>query len=80
MLSEREFDKLGELTEDFSGSDINIMVNEALMRPVKEVQQATHFRLVERQKLIDQGMVNEQDDFKDEEVKESPTADYESDS
>lgn len=43
-LTEADFRVLGERTEQFSGSDINHVVNDCLMQPVRKVQEATHFR------------------------------------
>lgn len=42
--SEAEFRELGNRTEGFSGSDINLIVKDTLMQPVRKVQEATHFR------------------------------------
>jgi vacuolar protein-sorting-associated protein 4 len=39
-LSEDDFAKIGELTTGASGSDIKILVKEALMQPLKQCQQA----------------------------------------
>ncbi|CAG8463297.1 20651_t:CDS:2 [Dentiscutata erythropus] len=38
------FLSLGERTEGYSGSDISIVVRDALMAPIRKVQTATHFR------------------------------------
>jgi len=45
-LQPHEFDLLGQLTEGFSGSDISIVVQDALMEAVRTVQHATHFKKV----------------------------------
>lgn len=45
-LKPHDFQELGKLTEGYSGADINILVRDALMQPVRKVQTATHFRLV----------------------------------
>ena len=45
-LTEDEFLTLGQLTEGYSGSDISTLVNEALTRPIKELQSSTHFKKV----------------------------------
>jgi len=37
---------LGEITEGYSGSDISIVVRDAMMQPVRAVQTATHFKRV----------------------------------
>ncbi|KAJ3164887.1 Vacuolar protein sorting-associated protein 4 [Irineochytrium annulatum] len=42
-LGPYEFRDLGEKTEGYSGSDVAIVVRDALMEPVRKVQQATHF-------------------------------------
>lgn len=39
-LTEAEFDKLGEITIGASGSDIKVLVKEALMQPLRRCQQA----------------------------------------
>ncbi|XP_014240831.1 vacuolar protein sorting-associated protein 4A [Cimex lectularius] len=43
-LTEEDLKKLAAQTEGYSGADISIIVREALMRPVRKVQTATHFR------------------------------------
>ena len=45
-LSEKDFHELAKSTEGFSGSDISVMVRDALMEPVRRLQTATHFRRV----------------------------------
>lgn len=45
-LTPADFRKLSESTENYSGSDIAICVREALMQPVRKVQDATHFKRV----------------------------------
>ena len=42
-LSEHDFDTLGKLTEGASGSDIAVLVKEALMEPLRTCQQAQQF-------------------------------------
>ena len=34
-LKEQDFDYLAEHTEGYSGSDLSVLVNDALMRPIK---------------------------------------------
>lgn len=41
-----QFKQLGEMTEGYSGSDISIIVRDAMMQPVRAVQTATHFKRV----------------------------------
>lgn len=43
-LTEEDFRFLGSGTDGFSGSDINLIVKDTLMQPVRKVQEATHFR------------------------------------
>jgi len=45
-LTEREFQHLAKITEGFSGSDISIVVRDALYEPVRTCQLATHFKKV----------------------------------
>lgn len=42
-LTEHDFSRLGEITEGASGSDIKILVKEALMEPLRRCQQAKQF-------------------------------------
>ena len=43
-LSNADFDELGRRTPGFSGSDVNVVVKDVLMEPVRKTQEATHFR------------------------------------
>lgn len=45
-ITEEEFRELGKRTDGYSGADIQIVVRDALMQPVRKVQTATHFRRV----------------------------------
>jgi vacuolar protein-sorting-associated protein 4 len=45
-LTPQDFRKLGGLTEGYSGSDIAVVVRDALMHPIRKVQNATHFKSV----------------------------------
>lgn len=45
-LTPQDFKELARRTEGYSGSDIAIVVREALMQPVRLVQNATHFKRV----------------------------------
>lgn len=42
-LQEEDFEKIGEITEGASGSDIKVLVKEALMEPLRRCQQAKQF-------------------------------------
>jgi len=43
-LTNQDFRELGEMTENYTGSDITTVVNEAMMMPLRQVQNATHFK------------------------------------
>jgi vacuolar protein-sorting-associated protein 4 len=45
-ITSEQFKQLGEMTEGYSGSDISIIVRDAMMQPVRAVQTATHFKKV----------------------------------
>ncbi|KAF2751649.1 vacuolar protein sorting-associated protein-like protein VPS4 [Sporormia fimetaria CBS 119925] len=45
-LKGEDYRKLGELSEGYSGSDISIAVQDALMQPVRLIQTATHYKPV----------------------------------
>ncbi|KAK5081391.1 Vacuolar protein sorting-associated protein 4 [Exophiala xenobiotica] len=45
-MTSADFKQLGEITEGYSGSDISIAVQDALMQPVRKIQMASHYRKV----------------------------------
>ena len=45
-LKANDFRQLGMLSEGYSGSDISIAVQDALMQPVRKIQTATHYKSV----------------------------------
>ena len=45
-LKQTDYRKLAELSEGYSGSDIAIAVQDALMQPVRKIQTATHYKPV----------------------------------
>lgn len=45
-LKSDDYRELAKLAEGYSGSDITIAVQDALMQPVRKIQQATHFKEV----------------------------------
>ncbi|KAJ1970365.1 Vacuolar protein sorting-associated protein 4 [Dimargaris xerosporica] len=47
-LSVRDYKLLACKTEKFSGSDIQVVVRDALMQPIRKVQTATHFKKTSR--------------------------------
>ncbi|KAI0040024.1 AAA-domain-containing protein [Auriscalpium vulgare] len=46
-LSEKDFRTLASMSEGYSGSDIAVVVRDALMQPVRKVLAATHFKPVQ---------------------------------
>eukprot|EP00210_Caulerpa_lentillifera_P003052 g2914.t1 len=46
LLNDADFEKLGNRTEGFSGSDISVVVKDVLMQPLRFIRQATHFRKI----------------------------------
>jgi vacuolar protein-sorting-associated protein 4 len=47
-LKPDDYKTLGKLSEGYSGSDIAIAVQDALMQPVRKIQTATHYKKVEK--------------------------------
>ena len=45
-LKPADFKTLGQMSEGYSGSDIAIAVQDALMQPVRKIQTATHYKRV----------------------------------
>nr|KMM64561.1 suppressor protein of bem1/bed5 double mutant [Coccidioides posadasii RMSCC 3488] len=45
-LTQADYRALAEMTEGYSGSDISIAVQDALMQPVRKIQSATHYKKV----------------------------------
>jgi len=45
-LNQDQFKQLGEMTDGYSGSDVSIIVRDAMMQPVRQVQTATHFKKI----------------------------------
>lgn len=46
QLTQKDYKKLGDETVGYSGSDIAVVVKDALMQPVRKVSSATHFKRV----------------------------------
>merc|ERR1712029_1216066 len=46
-ITEEEYRYLGQNTEGYSGADISLVVRDAIMQPVRRVQNATHFKQAE---------------------------------
>ncbi|RKP35206.1 AAA-domain-containing protein [Dimargaris cristalligena] len=51
-LGVRDYKALACKTDGFSGSDIQVVVRDALMQPVRKVQTATHFKHVNNPRVI----------------------------
>jgi len=51
-LTEEDFDRLGAMTEGASGSDISVLVRDALMQPLRKCQQAKQFLPIEGGKYM----------------------------
>jgi vacuolar protein-sorting-associated protein 4 len=45
-LTQADYRSLAEMSEGYSGSDISIAVQDALMQPVRKIQSATHYKKV----------------------------------
>lgn len=45
-LTPQDFKTLAQMSEGYTGSDINIAVQDALMQPVRKIQTATHYKKV----------------------------------
>ncbi|CCK71049.1 AAA family ATPase VPS4 KNAG_0F03850 [Huiozyma naganishii CBS 8797] len=43
-LTKQDYSQLAQLTDGYSGSDIAVVVKDALMQPIRKIQQATHFK------------------------------------
>jgi len=56
-LTDYDFDTLAEKTEGFSGSDISVIVRDALMEPVRRMSTATHFKKTRNPDAADPPMV-----------------------
>ena len=50
-LVSKDFDFLAAKTEGYSGSDLSTLVNDGLMRPIKQLQLASHFRRVRKREM-----------------------------
>lgn len=61
MLAEPNWDHIAQQTEGYSGSDLSTLVNDGLMRPIKEIQKATHFKKVCKVDLLEKGLITEEE-------------------
>nr|CAD2175687.1 unnamed protein product [Meloidogyne enterolobii] len=56
-LTEADFKELAVKTEGYSGHDISMVVRDALMQPVRKVQDATHFKRVSGPSPLDAKLI-----------------------
>ncbi|CAG8717848.1 8263_t:CDS:2, partial [Ambispora leptoticha] len=56
-LKQQDFKTLAEKCEGYSGSDIAVVVRDALMQPIRKVQTATHFKWVDSPSRDDPSVV-----------------------
>lgn len=49
-LKQKDYRVLADKTEGYSGSDISVVVRDALMQPVRKVISATHFKRIDDEK------------------------------
>jgi vacuolar protein-sorting-associated protein 4 len=45
-MTQADYRTLAEMSEGYSGSDISIAVQDALMQPIRKIQTATHYKKV----------------------------------
>ena len=45
-LDEEDFKILAQQSEGYSGADVGLVVREAIMKPIRKIQSATHFKKV----------------------------------
>ncbi|CAP81233.1 Vacuolar protein sorting-associated protein 4 [Penicillium rubens] len=50
-MTQTDYRQLADLSEGYSGSDISICVQDALMQPIRKIQGATHYK-----KVLDEGV------------------------
>jgi len=43
-MHDNDFEELAHMTDGYSGSDISVVVRDAIMEPVRKLQNATHFK------------------------------------
>ncbi|KAK6509396.1 Vacuolar protein sorting-associated protein 4 [Arthrobotrys musiformis] len=68
-LGPQDYRHLGKISEGYSGSDISIAVNDALMQPIRKIQMATHYKWIE----VQEKMKDENDDREERVVKRKLT-------
>jgi vacuolar protein-sorting-associated protein 4 len=56
-ITDKEFEDLGRRTNGYSGSDINVLVRNALMEPIRIIQMATHFKKIRGENPANPGII-----------------------
>lgn len=51
-MTQADYRTLAEMSEGYSGSDISIAVQDALMQPIRKIQTATHYKKVSASRLV----------------------------
>jgi vacuolar protein-sorting-associated protein 4 len=52
QMTQADYRTLAEMSEGYSGSDISIAVQDALMQPIRKIQTATHYKKVRASRLF----------------------------
>ncbi|RVD80782.1 uncharacterized protein DFL_008673 [Arthrobotrys flagrans] len=68
-LGPQDYRHLGKISEGYSGSDISIAVNDALMQPIRKIQMATHYKWID----VSERTNDENDDREERVVKRKLT-------
>ncbi|CEP11868.1 hypothetical protein [Parasitella parasitica] len=58
-LSQQDFKQLADMTDGYSGSDIAVLVRDALMQPIRKLQTATHFKAVTAPSRVNTGATSQ---------------------
>jgi vacuolar protein-sorting-associated protein 4 len=51
-MNQNDYKTLAQMSEGYSGSDISIAVQDALMQPVRKIQTATHYKKVSKAMIL----------------------------
>ncbi|KAI9485286.1 MAG: skd1 protein [Benjaminiella poitrasii] len=58
-LTQQDHKQLADMTDGYSGSDIAVLVRDALMQPIRRVQNATHFKPVTAPSRTNPGTISQ---------------------
>ena len=53
-LTDADLNYLAAKTNGYSGSDLSTLVNDALMRPIKQLQSAQYFKRIDKSQMVEQ--------------------------